>query len=99
VKTMAEVLRAHWSASTHTEREPFVDKCDGCGAVIMTWGEGGDMPALLVAHQADALTAAGFGPVKAAAGTAWDEGFKQGGPMHDVNYDDPGAHRRNPYKA
>ena len=28
---------------------------------------------------------------------AWDEGFKQGGPMHDENYDDPGAHRRNPY--
>lgn len=29
---------------------------------------------------------------------AWDEGFKQGGPMHDVNYDDPGAYRRNPYR-
>jgi hypothetical protein len=67
---MQEVLRAHWSASTHTESKPFVDKCDGCGAVIMTWGEGGDMPALLVAHQADALTAAGFGPVKAAQAQA-----------------------------
>jgi len=30
---------------------------------------------------------------------AWDEGFKQGGPMHDVNYDDPDAHTRNPYRA
>ena len=29
---------------------------------------------------------------------AWDEGFKQGGPMHDVNYDDPDAHTRNPYE-
>jgi hypothetical protein len=29
---------------------------------------------------------------------AWDEGFKQGGPMHDVNYDDPDAHTRNPYR-
>lgn len=29
---------------------------------------------------------------------AWAEGFKQGGPMHDVNYDDPDAHRRNPYE-
>ena len=32
------------------------------------------------------------------AAKAWDEGFKQGGPMHDVNYDDPGAHTRNPYR-
>lgn len=30
---------------------------------------------------------------------AWDEGFKQGGPMHDVNYDDPDAHTRNPYRS
>lgn len=29
---------------------------------------------------------------------AWNEGFKQGGPMHDVNYDDPGAHMQNPYE-
>ena len=29
---------------------------------------------------------------------AWDEGHKQGGPMHDVNYDDPDAHTRNPYR-
>ena len=33
----------------------------------------------------------------AVAAKAWDEGFKQGGPMHDVNYDDPDAHTRNPY--
>lgn len=31
------------------------------------------------------------------AAQAWAEGFKQGGPMHDVNYDDPDAHKRNPY--
>lgn len=30
---------------------------------------------------------------------AWDEGFKQGGPMHDENHDDPDAHTRNPYRA
>lgn len=29
---------------------------------------------------------------------AWDEGYKQGGPMHDVDYDDPDAHTRNPYR-
>lgn len=34
----------------------------------------------------------------AVAAKAWDEGFKQGGPMHDVNYDDPDAHTRNPYR-
>lgn len=30
---------------------------------------------------------------------AWDEGFKQGGPMHDEHLDDPDAHRRNPYRT
>lgn len=29
---------------------------------------------------------------------AWDDGFKQGGPMHDEYYGDPDAHRRNPYR-
>ena len=29
---------------------------------------------------------------------AWQQGFKQGGPMHDVNYDAPDAHTRNPYQ-
>lgn len=29
---------------------------------------------------------------------AWDQGFKQGGPMHDVHLDDPDAHTRNPYR-
>lgn len=98
---MAEVLAAHWSASTHTDSNPFVDKCDGCGAAIFSWGDPtvADGSAQLVAHQADMLTAAGFGPVKEAAAVAWQEGFKQGGPMHDVNYDDPDAHTRNPYRA
>lgn len=36
--------------------------------------------------------------VKAAKAEAWAEGYKQGGPMHDVNYDDPDAHTRNPYR-
>jgi hypothetical protein len=36
--------------------------------------------------------------VQRAKRDAWDEGFKQGGPMHDVNYDDPDAHKRNPYR-
>jgi hypothetical protein len=33
------------------------------------------------------------------AEAAWDDGYKQGGPMHDVNYDDPAAHSRNPYRT
>lgn len=28
----------------------------------------------------------------------WAEGFKQGGPMHDSDYDDPDKHTRNPYR-
>ena len=47
-----------------------------------------DAAGLLVTPEHDAAVAA----------KAWDEGFKQGGPMHDVNYDDPDAHTRNPYE-
>jgi hypothetical protein len=59
---MAEVLAAHWSRSTFSDNEPFVDKCDGCGSVIYTWGNdptpGGIEP--LAAHQAAMLADAGF---------------------------------------
>lgn len=34
---MENVLAAHWSVSTHTDQKPFVNKCDGCGEVILTW--------------------------------------------------------------
>lgn len=37
--------------------------------------------------------------VAARMARAWDEGFKQGGPMHDEHYEDPDAHTRNPYRA
>ena len=47
-----------------------------------------DVAGLLVTPEHDAAVAA----------KAWDEGFKQGGPMHDENYDDPDAHTRNPYR-
>jgi hypothetical protein len=51
-------------------------------------------------HGRSALLA---GAIEAAAqfiaAQAWDEGFKQGGPMHDVNMDDPDAHTRNPYRS
>ena len=64
-KTMAEVLAAHWSVSTHADNEPEppVDKCDGCGKVLHTWGD--QIPEVhpLAAHQAAALSAAGFGLV------------------------------------
>jgi hypothetical protein len=73
---MAEVLAEHWSASTHTERKPFVDKCDGCGDLILSWGDPtvGDGSERLAAHQQAMLAAAGFGLVA----DAWDEGQKSG---------------------
>lgn len=76
MKTMAEVLRAHWSASTHTESKPFVDKCDGCGNVIFSWGDPTvkDGSAQLAVHQAAALSAAGIGDLA----KAWREGFEVG---------------------
>lgn len=61
--TMADVLSAHWSRSTHTDSKPFVDKCDGCGAVVYSWGGNAAPDGIepLVAHQAAMLSAAGFG--------------------------------------
>lgn len=58
---IAEVLMAHWSRSTHADKKPSVDKCDGCGEVILTWGTGVDANEALAAHQADALAANGYG--------------------------------------
>jgi hypothetical protein len=31
--------------------------------------------------------------------SAWDEGFKQGGPMHDEHYGEPDKHTINPYRS
>jgi hypothetical protein len=79
-KTMAEVLAAHWSVSTHADNEPEppVDKCDGCGKVLHTWGD--QIPEVhpLAAHQAAVLSAAGFGLVADAKAEAWDRGFASG---------------------
>lgn len=103
-KTMADVLAAHWSASTHTERKPFVDKCDGCGAVIFSWGDPtvADGYERLAAHQAAALSAAGFGLVADAKAEAWAEGFEAGtdwgewaaAPVRE----EPADAKANPYK-
>jgi hypothetical protein len=67
---MAEVMAAHWSRSTHSDSEPFVDKCDGCGAVIYTWGTDADVLECLATHQAAELIKAGYGNMA----DAWDEG-------------------------
>jgi hypothetical protein len=69
-----------------------VVECD-CGERIEV--SDGDTGRAFRAHQ----TAALLPVVTQAQAEAWDKGFKQGGPMHDVNYDDPDAHTRNPYRA
>ena len=72
---MVGVLAAHWSRSTHADSEPFVDKCDGCGAVIYTWGDDPAWEGIepLAAHQAAMLSAAGFGLVREAQAVALEE--------------------------
>jgi hypothetical protein len=77
-KNMAEVILGHWSRSTHTDSKPPVDKCDGCGEVVHTWGEPTDPNEGIAAHQAAALSAAGFGLVADAKAEAWDEAYKLG---------------------
>lgn len=70
--SIADVLAEHWSISTHTDSEPTVDKCDGCGAVVYTWG--GEWSAREIAqHQAAMLEAAGFGDVREAKAQALEE--------------------------
>lgn len=56
------LLAEHWSVSTHTDRKPYVDKCDGCGAVILEWGQPvpSDSRLWLAAHQAAVIRAAGW---------------------------------------
>ncbi|MFS0715505.1 hypothetical protein ABC337_04835 [Arthrobacter sp. 1P04PC] len=54
---IAKVLAEHWSRSSHTDAKPYVDKCDGCGAVIYTWGDPNPADGVegLAAHQAAVL--------------------------------------------
>lgn len=92
---IAEVIAGHWSASTHTDREPFVDKCDGCGAVVRTWGESHgtwrDSP--LASHQAAMLAPV----ITSSNAKAWHEGFNDG-KRQDAEGED-GPRFTNPYRS
>lgn len=60
---LAGLLAEHWSVSTHTDQTPYVDKCDGCGAVVHVWDQQGTPPGApppLAAHQAAVIAAAGW---------------------------------------
>lgn len=91
-KTMAEVLAEHWSVSTHadTDNEPPIDKCDGCGKVLHTWGD--QIPEIhpLAAHQAAVLSAAGFGLVADAKAEALEEAADELAKLQYVRPDQPG---------
>jgi hypothetical protein len=79
---IAEVLRRHWSFSTHTDHKPCADKCDGCGHVLHEWGTEGNTEDALAAHQAEVLAANGYGDVREARASALldaaDERYKDG---------------------
>lgn len=62
MKTMAEVLGVHGQLDTSKDGERWFVSCMGC-----SWSEEADDPCMeFAAHQEAMLTAAGFGPVKAA---------------------------------
>lgn len=96
MKTMAEVLGEH-NISSLIEGGWYCFNCDS------TFGEYRDANA----HQADALTAAGFGLVKAAAADAWAEGHESGfwngresAGHHEMRYVGlEHAQLNNPYRA
>lgn len=92
---IAAVLEAHRIGVSITDLEGFGVICH-CGAEFQDVFT----DHALIAHSAHqaAHVAAALEPVsREREKAAWADGFKQGGPMHDVNYDDPDAHRRNPY--
>jgi hypothetical protein len=79
VKTMAEVLGAHGQLDTSSDGERWLVSCMGC-----SWSQEADDPCMeFAAHQADALTAAGFGPVKAAQAGALKAAAEAAEGMHD----------------
>jgi hypothetical protein len=88
VKTMAEVL------TEHTRLVGAVSGFESCRCG--KW----DRENVHSEHQAAMLTAAGFGPVKAAAAGAWDEGFRKGAAFVETAaaVDEPGEWD-NPYRA
>ncbi len=88
VKTMAEVLGEHGAAIAYEEYYGCT-----CGEVKLTIRNG----ASHASHVADALTAAGFGPVKAAQADAWDEGMEA---MYaSTSSEWPPILEQNPYRA
>jgi hypothetical protein len=87
VKTMAEVI------AEHVPPEDF----EGHGGSRCPCGRWFDTDAAHVAHLAAALTAAGFGPVKAAAAAGWDEAAEWVAKGHALA---PGViQAANPYRA
>jgi hypothetical protein len=78
VKTMAEVIQSHHMSHSDWDENQFAILCH-CGMEVVGEDDGEESyqqeEALYAGHLADALTAAGFGPVKAAQAEAWDEGM------------------------
>ena len=73
---MADVMAKHqWYDATTDNEDPAIG-CTGCA----DWFGSEDAldDGTFAAHQAAALTAAGFGPVQAARAEAWDEGRRAG---------------------
>ena len=66
-KTMEDVLDEHGVFEFDDESRLYRCRCG-------VWMADEDV----AAHQAAALTAAGFGPVQAVRAEAWDEGFEMG---------------------
>ena len=91
-KTMAEVLAEHWFS-------PADYAYCRCGA-DMSPGKPVGAHEALAAHQAAALSAAGFGLVADAKAEAWDEGFDRGfyDPLAGSDRDASESLAHNPYR-
>ena len=91
---MADVLLAHSSASYECDYDGQGTNgiwCDQCGEGQDDPGEPED--GWLAQHQADMLTAAGFGPVQAARAEVQDDAWKRG---YDACRE--GQQRHSPYR-
>jgi len=98
VKTMAEVLAEHDDWTYLIARNAMVCRGGHCGWTKPLSEDESSRDAYR-AHQADALAAAGYGPVREAQEAAWDEGYDRAESDHYGTGFWTKRLRGNPYRA
>ena len=96
---MADVLAGHQLCAAWEDEAGRALICT-CGVELPTEPERGEIDmTFLAAHQAAALSAAGFGPVREGRAEAWDHGHHDGAVDAMLHMENDGAKTTpNPYR-